>query len=101
MTDDEVQDLWDAAVDVCLPYVKPGMDTDASAGLVNMVLAVAVHIWQATDNAPADTLPDGTSIQPFAITSNLVKRYLVLGGNSVTRVTTAAGGTLNLGNLAT
>lgn len=78
--DAELMDAWDTAVDATEPWIKPGFNTDAPAGVRSFVIAVAAHAWRTRDSA-GDTqiLPDGT-INSQVITSALVARYRVLSG---------------------
>lgn len=80
--DAAVQAGWDAAVDATRAYIRPDFTTSAPQGVIEFVLAVAVHIWQGTrDSAGSlEVLPDGTAVSSVGITGNLVKRYLSLGG---------------------
>ena len=79
--DAELQSAWDTAVDATQRWIRPGYTTDAPEGVVSFVMNVAAHIWRTRDSAgETQILPDGSFSTGQAITSNLVRRYAVLGG---------------------
>lgn len=80
ITDAELLSCWDAAVDATQRWIRPGYTTDAPEGVQQFVLNVAAHIWRTRDSGgELQALPDGT-ITGSSITSNLIRRYAVLGG---------------------
>ena len=79
--DTEIQSAWDTAVDATYRWIVDPYRTDAPEGVVSMVMAVAAHIWRTRDSAgETQILPDGSFSSGQVITSNLVRRYAVLGG---------------------
>jgi hypothetical protein len=96
--DADMQQMWDAAVGTTRAYIRPGYDTDSPEETILFVLAVANHLWQATKDAGGvETMIDGTQFTPYAVTGNLVKRYLSIGGDTVGLPRTTAGGTYSSG----
>lgn len=92
VTDLELQHLWDATVGACEGWIKPEYTTNAPEQTIQFVLAVANHVWQASiDAGGVNTLADGTSFSPYAITGSMIPRYLPLGGRTV-RTRVVAGG---------
>jgi hypothetical protein len=92
--DAELQQVWDQAVGACRHYIRDGYTTSAPEAVVAYVLAICNHVWQASrDAGGVETLPDGTTFTPYAITGNLCKRYLSLGGLYVGTPRVVAGGT--------
>jgi hypothetical protein len=81
ISDAELLQAWDAAVDATTKWIRPGFTEDAPAGVQEFVLSVAAHIWGNRDSGgTTQILPDGTFDAGRSLTSNLVRRYAVLGG---------------------
>lgn len=80
ITDAELTSAWNAAVDGTQRWIRSGYTTDAPEGVQQFVLNVAAHIWRTRDSGgELQAMPDGT-ITGSSITSNLIRRYAVLGG---------------------
>jgi hypothetical protein len=83
--DADIQAAWDTAVAATWRWIKPPFRNAAPQGVVDFVTNVAAHIYRTRDSAgDTQVLPDGTFQTANSITSNLVRRYAVLGGPYVT-----------------
>lgn len=81
ISDDEMQQCWNAAVDATQGWVKDGYTVDAPEGVVEFVLNVAAHLWRVRDTGgDTQSLPIGTWSSSASVTRNTVRRYAVLGG---------------------
>jgi hypothetical protein len=81
ISDDEMQQCWNAAVDATQGWIKPGFDVDAPEGVVEFVTNVAAHLWRVRDTGgDTQSLPIGTWSSSASVTRNTVRRYAVLGG---------------------
>lgn len=61
ITDAELLQCWDVAVDATQRWIRTGYTADAPAGVQEFVLNVAATVWKHRDSGGDSTiLPDGT-----------------------------------------
>ena len=76
ITDAELLQCWDVAVDTCQRYIRPGYTADAPAGVQEFVLNVAAVVWKHRDSGgDATILPDGTLTTGNYLSSRKVAEF--------------------------
>jgi hypothetical protein len=61
ISDAELLDCWDTAVDATQRHIRPGYSADAPQGVQSFVLHVAALVWKHRDSGgEGGVLPDGT-----------------------------------------
>ena len=81
ISDAELSQCWNAAVDATANWIRDGYTEDAPEGVQEFVVNVAAHIWRVRDTGgDTQSIPDGTWSTTSSVTRNLVRRYAVLAG---------------------
>ena len=75
ITDAELLQAWDTAVDATSRWIRTGYTTDAPAGVQEFVLQVAADVWRKRDSAgETSVLPDGTATGGTSLQTTILKK---------------------------